>query len=100
MRRDLASPGVGLGLGGLLGALALLHPLALVLAPPLALWQRLPFLLGLLLVLGRGLLFPIPEPPYGARVEGTFVVHGGFTEWQGHRLRLRHFPPWRTGSTT
>jgi competence protein ComEC len=97
MRRDLASPGVGLGLGGLLGALALLHPLALVLAPPLALWQRLPFLLGLLLVLGRGLLFPIPEPPYGARVEGTFVVQGGFTEWQGHRLRLRHFPPLEDG---
>ncbi|WP_117237751.1 DNA internalization-related competence protein ComEC/Rec2 [Thermus sediminis] len=93
----LVSPGVGLGLGGLLGAWVLLYPLALVLVPFLLFWQRLPLLLGFLLVLGRGLLFPVPEPPYGLRIEGTFTVREGFTEWQGHRLRLRRFPPLEDG---
>jgi len=90
-------PGVGLGLGGLLGALALFHPLLLVLAPFLFLWQGAPSLLGLLLVLGRGLLLPLPEPPYGVRVEGVFTVREGFTQWEGHRLRLKRFPPLEDG---
>jgi len=97
MRGLLLSPGVGLGLGALLGALALLHPLALLLAPFLLFWHRLPFLLGLLLVLLRGLLFPVPEPPHGLRVEGVFAVREGFTRWEGHRLRVKHFPPLEDG---
>ncbi|GAB5602859.1 DNA internalization-related competence protein ComEC/Rec2 [Thermus sp. FJN-A] len=89
--------GVGLGLGGLLGALGLLYPLALLLAPLLLLGYRLPFALGLLLVLLRGLLLPLPEPPYGLRLEGSFAVQGGFTTWEGQRLRPRHFPPLEDG---
>ncbi|GAA6736413.1 MULTISPECIES: ComEC/Rec2 family competence protein [Thermus] len=92
----MRSVGIGLGLGGLLGALALLHPLwALgLLGLPLL---RLPFLLGFLLVLGRGVLLPLPEPPYGARVEGVFRVAGGFTVWEGHRLWVAHYPPLEDG---
>ncbi|GLV48143.1 DNA internalization-related competence protein ComEC/Rec2 [Thermus sp. LT1-2-5] len=48
---------------------------------------------GLVLVLLRGLLFPLPEPPYGQRLEGTFAVRGGFAQIQGHRLYLHHYPP-------
>ncbi|ULR40801.1 ComEC/Rec2 family competence protein [Thermus sp. NEB1569] len=95
MRRPFS--GVGLGLGGLLGALVLLHPLLLALAPLLFLWQGVPALLGFALVLGRGLLLPLPEPPYGVRVEGVFTVREGFTQWEGHRLRLKHFPPLADG---
>jgi len=91
-----SSSGVGLGLGGLLGALAPLYP-ALLLLAPLGLRFGLPFFLGLVLVLLRGLLFPVPEPPYGFRVEGTPAVREGFTRWEGHRLRVKHFPPLEDG---
>ncbi len=90
--RPLPAPGVGLGLGGLTGALALLHPfgaLGLLLLP----LYRLPLLLGFSLVLLRGLLLPVPEPPYGVRVEGAFAVRGGFTQWEGHRLFVQAYPP-------
>ncbi|WP_337845569.1 ComEC/Rec2 family competence protein [Thermus sp.] len=88
----MRSLGGALGLGGLFGALVLLHPLWTLglLAFPLL---RLPFLLGFLLVMGRGVLLPIPEPPYGARVEGVFQVERGFTQWRGHRLWVAHHPP-------
>ncbi len=84
----LVGPGVGLGLGGLFGALTLLHPLfalGLLLAP----LGGLGFLLGFGLVLLRGLLLPLPTPPYGAQVEGILEVRGGFTRWEGHRLWVK-----------
>ncbi|MFN3368570.1 MAG: ComEC/Rec2 family competence protein, partial [Thermus sp.] len=94
----LQTPGVGLGLGGLLGAWGLLQPgvfgVALVLLP----FLRLPLALGITLVVLRGLLLPVPEPPYGVRLEGTFQVEGGFTTWDGHRLWVKHFPPLEGGS--
>ncbi|MFN4232916.1 DNA internalization-related competence protein ComEC/Rec2 [Thermus sp.] len=94
----LQTPGVGLGLGGLLGAWGLLQPgvfgVALVLLP----FLRLPLALGITLVVLRGLLLPVPEPPYGVRLEGTFQVEGGFTTWDGHRLWVKHFPHLEGGS--
>ncbi|MGC8905638.1 ComEC/Rec2 family competence protein [Thermus sp.] len=90
--RALRAPGVALGLGGLMGAIGLLQPWTLLLAPPLLPWGRLPLALGAALVLLRGLLLPLPEPPYGLRLEGNFAVREGFTEWEGHRLRLKSFP--------
>lgn len=95
--RGLASPGVALGLGGLLGALGLSHPWAFSLALLLLPWYRLPLALGAVLVLLRGLLFPLPEPPYGLRLEGSFAVRGGFTLWEGEPLRLKAFPPLADG---
>ncbi|MDM7323643.1 MAG: ComEC/Rec2 family competence protein, partial [Thermus sp.] len=92
------SPGVGLGLGGLLGAWGLLFPWAFLGAVGLLPFFRLPLVLGMALVVLRGLLLPIPEPPYGLRLEGTFHVQGGFTTWEGHRLWVRHFPPLQDGS--
>lgn len=92
------TPGVGLGLGGLLGAWGLLFPWALLLAIPLGLVFRAPLLLGVALVLARGLLWPVPEPPYGHRLEGSFVVRQGFTSWSGHRLWVRHYPPLPDGT--
>lgn len=89
--------GLGLGLGGLLGALSLLHPWALLALLPFGLWLRLPALLGALCVLARGLLWPVPEPPYGARVEGVFAVRQGFLVWEGHRLFAAHYPPLEDG---
>ncbi|APD09291.1 MULTISPECIES: DNA internalization-related competence protein ComEC/Rec2 [Thermus] len=85
--------GLGLGLGGVLGALGLLHPWALLLALPLLPLFRLPLAAGLALVLLRGFLFPLPEPPYGKRLEGVFAVRGGFTSAEGYRLYVRHYPP-------
>lgn len=85
-------PGVGLGLGGLLGAWGLFHPWVLLLAPLLLPFLRLPFALGLVFVLLRGLLFPVPEPPYGTRLEGVFTLHQGTILWQGHRLWVQHYP--------
>ncbi|MEZ0348016.1 MAG: DNA internalization-related competence protein ComEC/Rec2 [Thermus sp.] len=89
----LRSLGLGLGLGGLLGALGLLYPWALLLALPLLPLFRLPLAAGLALVLLRGLLLPLPEPPYGTRLEGTFAVRSGLTAAEGYRLYVRHYPP-------
>ncbi len=91
------SPGVGLGLGGLLGAWGLLFPWAFLGALGLLPFLRLPLVLGMALVVLRGLLFPIPEPSYGSRLEGSFRVQGGLTTWEGHRLWVRHFPPLEDG---
>ncbi|TFU14249.1 DNA internalization-related competence protein ComEC/Rec2 [Thermus tengchongensis] len=85
-------PGVGLGLGGLLGAWGLFHPWLLLLVPFLLPLLRLPFALGLVVVLLRGCLFPVPEPPYGTRLEGVFTLHQGTILWQGHRLWVQHYP--------
>ncbi|TBH21246.1 DNA internalization-related competence protein ComEC/Rec2 [Thermus thermamylovorans] len=93
----LTAPGVGLGLGGLLGAWGLLSPWILLAALPLLPLFRWPLGLGLALVLLRGLLWPVPEPPYGLRLEGVFQVRGGFTAWEDHRLWVRHYPPLEDG---
>lgn len=97
IRTSLRGPGVGLGLGGLLGAWGLLEPWALGLALPLLPLFRLPLLLGLALVGLRALLFPLPEPPPSTRLSGEFRVEGGFTTWEGHRLFVRHYPPLEDG---
>ncbi|GGM92651.1 DNA internalization-related competence protein ComEC/Rec2 [Thermus composti] len=39
----------------------------------------------------------MPEPPYGARVEGVFAVRQGFLVWEGHRLFAAHYPPLEDG---
>ncbi len=80
-----------------MGALGLLHPWTLLLALPLLPLFRLPLAAGLALVLLRGLLFPLPEPPYGTRLEGTFAVRGGFASAEGYRLYVRHYPPLADG---
>ncbi|MGQ9510522.1 MAG: ComEC/Rec2 family competence protein [Thermaceae bacterium] len=67
--------GVGLGLGSLVGGLALFQPWAL-LGLGLAGFFRLPFLLGMGLVLLRGLLFPPPVPEYGPLVTRGEVRQG------------------------
>ena len=84
--------GVGLGAGALVAAWGLFAPwafLGLGLLP----FLRLPFALGFGLVLARALLFPLPEPPWGAAVEGVFAVRGGFTRAEGHLLWVSHYPP-------
>ncbi|MCX7848808.1 ComEC/Rec2 family competence protein [Thermus sp.] len=88
---------MGLGVGGVLGAWGLLQPWALALALPLLPFFRLPLALGLALVALRGALLPLPEPPFGLRLEGVFPVEGGFTAWEGHRLWVRHYPPLEDG---
>ena len=84
--------GVGLGAGALVAAWGLFAPwafLGLGLLP----FLRLPFALGFGLVLARALFFPLPEPPWGAAVEGVFAVRGGFTRAEGHLLWVSHYPP-------
>jgi competence protein ComEC len=62
---------LSLGLGALFGGLALVHPLGL-LGGVLGVYLRFPFLVGFALVLLRGLLLPLPEPPSGPlEVEGV-----------------------------
>lgn len=90
--------GVGLGAGALVAAWGLFAPwafLGLGLLP----FLRLPFALGFGLVLARALLFPLPEPPWGAAVEGVFAVRGGFTRAEGHLLWVSHYPLYRTAAT-
>lgn len=80
VHREMRSPvfraeGLGLGLGALFGSLALAYPLAF-LGAILAVFFRLPFLIGLGLVLIRGVLFPLPTPPSGL-LEAEGILCGG-----------------------